>query len=1386
MQNTYPTTPDFNNIASLSALQTSKFRQPDKTSAGRRANGPNGVKAAASTHHSQASPQNVNNASFTYNGQVQIPSYNALSSQPMLPVEPPSQPLEPLTKYAHQHVPLPGLSFSQTPSLSQSQNEPNRPFAQLSAPSAQPRGSSIHSGQVLDSHQDRISSFLNGQDAKERTPEEGELSDGELQEDEPSPPAPVQARTVSRSQAPLDNEYSNTETGTTSQPIRVIQGRASANQTHTNVGDNRFVSNMLTATYNPPSASTPERPVDSKSFITQTMDPFEHTGSNNSDKPNADSRKYGNMYHGKSIQQWRDLAKQAVLSLVSYDIRYEDLIREGINAALLQELYRKPGIKGALAPEHVPTISNDTAALIAEPSKSKGVTLPTDGSASSQKPVNSRKEIETGESLQREASDPLHPKTSRVTQYPAAKPSPTNSTHLQTQLASTPAAPPLSRKDLIAQRLAARNDKTIVSQSPETVPIPTTLSKQASSPKLSAPAVELDAETATIESQTKIVSPILPSKPSPPSTSRPKSKAQTDLVRQRMELLKRQAPVKADAKPSQQGSGTSASDSTPMVLPLQHSSIIPALPETQTPVTPPAFHPHASFGSQIPGLFLASPDLDELISSAKQQVPADETVLTETDVLIAPARPGNLPPKPEFVGTDLPPELPLLSTTTGEGQALHNSAPTITKDVPSPQFVPRDRQPQKRPLASDSFDDFQPPHKRPFGRKESYDNVEIVVSDNEEDESSGDVDMDLDEQSETNSRSGQDTGFGSMTDHNFISKTVYDTPQEVLSHQVTYQSSPIAQTPTRDKEKGDPSKTKSLENAERDIAEMRRRIAEKEARNRAKKAAGRADSPKSSAPSTPINARMAEATPVAQSSPEPLSTTSTPLPALGDPARAEVLRQKLLRRRQIQTGLPGIDAKVESSRALLAQKQAELVEARKREAEMLQEAERLEASIREDLEHRSRLVGELEQLGVNVENKVINKIPTNVLEAKVNQLLDQQAREASPLSHSFPKATTSEAALPYDENAPEMDIPQQTLPEDLNIETPGSVDANTTSLTQASKPSTESGTSDDVSRQIEIIATAATGNSPGGVALPTEESPGLGFDASQDSDGSISMSDGDSDAYEPIEAASDVEDIDSDPYEPPDLSAADVESNSYRPEARVQSQSQSQIDDDDDAMSIDDDSYEPAEESPITEDFPDDSNQVPTPAPLTNGIDSIEQSNFIPSGAATDDVEDTSPLIDPEKVTELSVPAPATAVTPQLNENESQPPAAQDSRIGHLFGPARTKSDPTFHPYDSPFTKLRNFRFSEHFLDAVPGGYRSLTYSGRVNPDKFIYDKILVEMSSAKDFKDKDERERFVTGLKQVIADLRSRGVKEFTMVANELAAYRRRFQQSQTAEVSL
>lgn len=49
-------------------------------------------------------------------------------------------------------------------------------------------------------------------------------------------------------------------------------------------------------------------------------------------------------------------------------------------------------------------------------------------------------------------------------------------------------------------------------------------------------------------------------------------------------------------------------------------------------------------------------------------------------------------------------------------------------------------------------------------------------------------------------------------------------------------------------------------------------------------------------------------------------------------------------------------------------------------------------------------------------------------------------------------------------------------------------------------------------------------------------------------------------------------------------------------------------------------------------------------------------------------------------------------------------------------------------------------------------------------------------MSSARDFTDKATRDRFLLGLKDVIADLRARNIKEFEDVARELSKYRCQF----------
>jgi len=58
-------------------------------------------------------------------------------------------------------------------------------------------------------------------------------------------------------------------------------------------------------------------------------------------------------------------------------------------------------------------------------------------------------------------------------------------------------------------------------------------------------------------------------------------------------------------------------------------------------------------------------------------------------------------------------------------------------------------------------------------------------------------------------------------------------------------------------------------------------------------------------------------------------------------------------------------------------------------------------------------------------------------------------------------------------------------------------------------------------------------------------------------------------------------------------------------------------------------------------------------------------------------------------------------------------------------------------------------------------------------------------MSSANDIKEKAQRDAYLIGLKKVIADLRERGVKEFSEVATALSKYRREWAATQDGMVA-
>jgi hypothetical protein len=55
-------------------------------------------------------------------------------------------------------------------------------------------------------------------------------------------------------------------------------------------------------------------------------------------------------------------------------------------------------------------------------------------------------------------------------------------------------------------------------------------------------------------------------------------------------------------------------------------------------------------------------------------------------------------------------------------------------------------------------------------------------------------------------------------------------------------------------------------------------------------------------------------------------------------------------------------------------------------------------------------------------------------------------------------------------------------------------------------------------------------------------------------------------------------------------------------------------------------------------------------------------------------------------------------------------------------------------------------------------------------------DKILVQMGAVREGETEEEKENYLAGLKEIINDMRRDKVKDFDIVAAEIAAYRRRF----------
>ena len=939
----------------------------------------------------------------------------------------------------------------------------------------------------------------------------------------------------------------------------------------------------------------------------------------------------------------RELAKGALLSLAPHGIRYPDLVREGVDRDLLQQLYEEIGIKD-IRPElpagnyaHQTTQPPERTAIpaISEAYTNATSTLTTDRPDSGSPSLPVALESKDAASMPKDApksnsTDAPLQQTEQASRFPPGSP-----------LATVAQNVAMERKDRIAQLLAAKTGK----------PAPVrTISDVGPAPASSNVPPTTVAEGIALASAQKAPTPNMSNQPTSKSL---KKKAQTELVRQKMESLKKETEAKARAqnqsqvplprKPDLFAGDAGIPVQTPSLEQLlstslyQRSTVHSDRPSSQprsasfdnpSLAKPPS---QSNYVYRIPGLFMTSdeaPNIEEhLPTTAGSQADKSAHMSLDLEQVLDQASRASSTSVPNAIQGSL---------TESNLAYLGNEGST-------------GRLPQKRPLASDSFDEPAPPTKRQFGRKDSnenVENVEIQVSDGESDDGSDGIGMDIDEDSQASGLviSSSTPSKEASEQSTQTSPPVAKLPAPRLVQVPTANSSVGMSTPTKEKDKEDLWRAKNLE-----IEAMRKRIAEMEQRRKAKQSQSQAQSPQTSLPTTPASPKFhtpsrsqtstnsGSAPPAAVNNPiypqgnikaatqKPISTDehsskNIPLSRLAteSPSQTEDLRKKMARRKELQDGLPNLDAEVRATQLKLAQtkarlaaikreaekREAEIREARQREAEIVAEALKLEEQLNVGLKGRSRFSKELQSLGADLEavpedqniyddslepdftapsseyalpptapSNIFgtHKIPVGEPVATSGPAVDVDTSSAivNEVIHKINDGTKEDngAAVPQSpvaEAAHNVGTSAPPAASQLNFQSYEELDNESGSHSQT-PTDPDSSQSSMVPRRLDEAAVEA------GYTLtePSADLKGVVEEPEIDNDGSVSMSDSGSEDYEPAEI--------------PDVTqVSDLESDGYDPDDALVSENidQGEISD------LDDD-YEPAEEvEPMDVDLP--------------------------------------------------------------------------------------------------------------------------------------------------------------------------------------------------------
>jgi hypothetical protein len=347
-------------------------------------------------------------------------------------------------------------------------------------------------------------------------------------------------------------------------------------------------------------------------------------------------------------------------------------------------------------------------------------------------------------------------------------------------------------------------------------------------------------------------------------------------------------------------------------------------------------------------------------------VPPEQVTRAATPTTSTPTNHGYMPPFPGIPGL-------FMNAPPASGNS------TLTAPQPSPAI------PQKRPAPADSTEVSTPrgsvtPYTCPLGQSPHADQEDdSMIIDVSEDESNG-SDMDI-EDDQPAIRAVQ-VPRPDLTILPSRAGSAMPTASAV--------STPGAQTPTT------VARENELADKEKKLVAMRetlkKKLAEKRERDKAAAAAAATSSPTSQKPYTPLLPPQSD-TPSKLLTPMPVQSHNTAI----DPAHSNVDSQrntKRLRRAEIQSRLPNLDAEI----ALNASRMAQLTK----------EMEQLTAQNARIARDKEQLTKELEDIGIDTEG-----MSHAELRAKKDEIEREQSVEPEPLSQEAKPAPQPFSNRPY-------------------------------------------------------------------------------------------------------------------------------------------------------------------------------------------------------------------------------------------------------------------------------------------------------------------------------------------------------------------------------------